>query len=321
MKNKVIAVKSTLIIGLLLISMCTGFISTTSADSIFNMQSVVSVSWDGSGTEKTIEIDDLVTSLDLKIDYIITRGSFGRRILASYSDRIAYVCLEVVDCSHWISVSLQTDRFPMIVTDQEQPAKHATLLLQTEEPIPAYEQGYVIIRAYVRRIGLIKGDEKTFTINIFSGYKPNIELNLPEGSFYTISPSEATEIPIKFTNFGNAKTIVSIEVENTSESFDISVSDVIVDFPNGTKTAYLVIMADNNFEEEKVTLKVTPALADNPEEKGEPKFLNLFIKNDGSKREFKFPIDVNTAITLLAVILAILIIAILLVTLVKRIYK
>ena len=144
---------------------------------------------------------------------------------------------------------------------------------------------------------------------------------MPEGSFYTISPFEATEIPIEFTNFGNAKTIVSIEVENTSESFDITTSEVVVEFPNGTGTAYLVIMADNDFEEEKVILKITPALADNPEEKGEPKFLNLFIKNDGSKREFEFPIDVNTAITLLAVILAILIIAVLLVLLVKRIYK
>jgi len=320
MKRNLKSAKSTLIIGLLLISMCTGFIST-STGLIFNLQSVVSVSWEGSETEKPIEIDDMVTSLDLKIDYIVTRGSFGRRILASYSDRIAYVYLEVIDCSHWISASLQTDTFPMEVTDKEQPAGHATLLLQTEEPAPAYEQGYVIIRAYVRRIGLINRDEKTFTINIFSGYKPNIEFNLPGGSFYTITPSEATEIPIEFTNFGNAKTIVSIEVENASESFDITTSEVIVDFPNGNQTIYLVIMADNNFEEEKVTLKITPALADNPEEKGEPKFLNLFIKNDGSKRESKFPIDVNTAIKILAVIIAILVMAILLVVLKKRINK
>ena len=321
MKRNLKSVKSTLVIGLVLISTCTIFIPTISAGLIFNLQSVISVSWDGSEAEKPIEIDDLVTSLDLKIDYIVTRGSFGRRILASYSDRIAYVYLEVADCSHWISASLQTDTIPMIVTDQEQPAKHATLLLQTEEPAPAYEQGYVIIRAYVRRIGLIKGDEKTFTINIFSGYKSNVELDLPDGSFYTISPFEATEIPIEFTNFGNAKTIVSVEVENVSESFDITTSDVVVDFTNGTGTAYLIIVADNDFEEEKVTLKITPALADNPEEKGEPKFLNLFIKNDGSKREFEFPIDVNTAVTLLAVIIAILVIAILLVALVKRIYK
>ena len=321
MKRNLIAVKSTLVIGLILISTCTIFIPTTSAGLIFNLQSVISVSWDGSETEKPIEIDDLVTSLDLKIDYIVTRGSFGKRILASYSDKIAYVYLEVVDCSHWISGSLQTDRFPMKVTDQEQTAVHATLLLQVADDAPAYEQGYVIIKAYVRRIGLINGDEKTFTINIFSGYKPIIELNLPEGSFYTISPFEATEIPIEFTNFGNAKTIVSIEVENASESFDITTSEVVVDFLNGTETTYLVIMADNNFEEEKVTLKVTPILADNPEEKGEPIFLNLFIKNDGSKRESKFPIDVNTAITLLAVIIAILLIAILLVSLVKRIFK
>ncbi len=247
MKNKVIAVKSTLIIGLVLVSACAGFISTTSADSIFNMQSVVSVSWDGSGTQGPIEIDDQVTSLDLKIDYIVTRGSFGRRILASYSDKIAYVYLEVVDHSNWISASLQTDTIPMIVTDQQQPTKHATLLLQTVESAPAYEQGYVIIRAYVRRIGLINRVEETFTINIFSGYKSNVEYYLPEGSFYTISPFEATEIPIEFTNFGNAKTIMSIEVENTSESFDITTSDVVVDFPNGTGTAYLIIIADNNF--------------------------------------------------------------------------
>lgn len=321
MKRNLIAVKSTLIIGLILISTCTGFISTTSAGLIFNLQSVISVSWDGSETQKAIEIDDLVTSLDLKIDYIVTRGSFGKRILASYSDKIAYVYLEVVDCSHWISASLQTDTIPMEVTGQEQPAGHATLLLQAADDAPAYEQGYVIIRAYVRRIGLINGFEKTVTINIFSGYKPNIELNLPEGSFYTISPFEATEIPIKFTNLGNAKTIVSIEVENASESFDITIPEVVVDFPNGTEITYLIIMADNNFEEEKIILKITPALADNPEEKGEPIFLNLFIKNDGSKREHKFPIDSNTAITLLAAIIAILVIAILLVALVKRIYK
>jgi hypothetical protein len=314
------AVKSAFIIGLILISIYAVFTPTTSAGIIFDLQNNVKVSWNASETEKPI-LPNMRNSIDLEINYIVTRGYFGRRILVAYSGRIAYVYLSIIECSPWIEAYLETDTIPMRITDQKQPAGHAILTYQGFEDIPAYTNGYIIIRAYVRRIGLISRFEQAFTINIVSGYNPSIKYSLPRGNHYTISPFKLVSIPIKLSNHGNAKTMVDVEVENTSDSFDISVDDITLGYPDGNETAYLTITADNDFDEEKVTLKITPYSTDNPIEKGETALLNLFISNDGSHREFKFPIDLNTIILILTIIILILLATIIPIAIVKRLRK
>lgn len=318
MKRNLIAVKSTLVIGLVLISTCTVFIPTTSAGLLLNLESVVDVRWEGSETQKAIEVDESYTSLNLEIDYIVTRGYFGKRIIESYSNRIAYVKLDIVDSSYWVSASLPTDTIPMQITEETQPTGQATISLKAYEDAPANEQGFIILRVSVKSIGLIKGFDRTYTINLFSSYKPIIQCDLLDGAFYTISPFRGYEIPIEITNLGNAKTIVSFELENTTDSFDISVSDVIVDFPDGSETAILTVTADNNFNDETIILKLIPSMATNPEEKGEPILLNLFFENDGSQKEHKFPIDFNVMLAALGLIIVILLIMIFIAVAVRK---
>lgn len=311
--------KSAILIAVVILSISTLFVSSSSAGLIFNLQSVVQVSWPSSQSNNPIELKKELTSISLNIDYIVTRGIFGKRILESYSNNMAYVNLQVIDNSAWLSAYLETDSIPMKITDQEQPSKQATLFVEKDPDAPAYEEGYITLRVSVSRIGLIEQFKETYSLKVVSPYKSGIEANLPHGSFYIITPQQSTEIPIDFTNFGNAATKVNIEVVNSSKSFDITTHDVLVDFPDGIETSYLVIIADNNFEEETVTLKITPSYANDLNKKGEPSYLTLDIKNDGSRRDHS--IDLGMAIKIVGVIIAILIAAILLVVLVKKIFK
>jgi len=316
MKKKYKFIKSS-IIGILLICMMTNFLPTTSAGIIFNLNSIADISWEGKEEDKPIEINYQSDKISLAIDYKITKGLLGRRIMNFLSDKTTYVYINIVDHSHWIIPILETDAIPMKITDKNQPSEYTKIYFENIDNIPAYEEGYITIGAFVRRIGIIKGFYETYKIKIISGFNPIIQYKLPQGTFHTISPYTAKQIPIKFTNSGNAVAKISIEVINTSDSFDLSFSEVSIN-PNTTQTTYFIVMADDNFNEEKITLKLTPYSKDNPEDKGESKLFHFFIKNDGSRKEPKFPINVNILMIIIAIIIIILLMIILIVVAVRR---
>ena len=280
--------KASIVMIVLLGSIFASLIPVTSAGLIFNLQSVIGVSWSGNETAEPVVPRGAIRPVGIEVSYVVTRGVFGRGVIAAYTGKNAFIKLEIVEHSPWVTATLQTDTIPMPISEEIHYGK-TIVSFQVAEDAPAYGLGFIKIRASVEKLGLIDSYDQTFNLNFVPSYKPLIDPNLPSGKSMKIGPMDTAEFPIEIENMGNARTIVYLDVieETVPEGWNaIVTSQVTLEEAKGSKsTAYLVVKPPKGFgyHQDEVTIKVSmnPVRADDTSQQGTTIYETFLVESQG----------------------------------------
>lgn len=285
MKNRK-TIQSTLIVGLVLFSVCAAFVPNTSAGLLFNLQSVVSVGYSGNETEEPVVPRGSIMNVQMDVNYYVTRGVLGEGILLAYKGKNAFVKLEIVGHSEWLTANLMKDTVPFSISDEKQTSTF-NVAFQASENAPAYAQGYITIKASVVKLGIIEGFEQEFTLPVFPAYKPLIDPALPETNTKKIGPMDTAVFPIEIKNLGNAETIVFLSVEYVPKGWNAIITSqvTLAEGEGSTATAYLVVKPPKGFgyhsDEETIKISMEPVRADDQKDRGEKIYENFLVESQG----------------------------------------
>ena len=279
-------IQSTFIICLVLFSACTAFLPCTSAGLLFNLQSVVSVGYSGNETDEPIVPRGSIINVKMDVYYHVTRGVLGEGILLAYRGKNAFVKLEIVRQSEWLTATLAIDTVPFQISTDYQSSTF-NVAFQASENAPAYAQGFITIKASVANLGLIEGFEQEFTLPVHPAYKPLIDPYLPETNTRKIGPMDTAVFPIEIKNLGNAETIVFLIVESVPVGWNAIITSqvTLAEAEGSSATAYLVVKPPKGFgyhsEENTIKISMEPVRADNPKDRGEKLHENFLVESQG----------------------------------------
>ena len=276
------------VLGILLISSLFVMVPTTQAK-ILNITSLVRVQWATGATSEPVVPRGTPLGLDLNVSYTVTRGALGKLALAIYQGRQINVNLEIISAPSWCTVGLSTLSMAFTIPAEAGvitsfPTK---LTLTVSDQAPAYGLGNIVIKATAVPAGLIGGYSAEYTLTFTPGYKPLISVTLPKTNTLSIGPMDTATFPIQIQNLGNARTYVNLNVSNVPSGWTAVVtSQVILDNGTGsTATAYLVVKPPKNigyhYDENTITVALTPARADDQTQKGATTFEQFLIQSRG----------------------------------------
>jgi len=308
-------IKKFLLIGILLIISLPYFSYTvTPQDSAYNARMNLDIQWNEIETGKPIIPREEIKTIELNITVEIETGpSFGQGLFEGYnyngSNNVIH--LEIVETPEWCSAVL--DRITVITPMARKTNAITSIYLILDENAPAYGgEGIIKIRAESEPSGLINGANETFDLAFITAYIPIIKTNLPDKNTKRITPDEKAVFPIEVENIGNARTKVFFEITGIPKGWSATITDtLILDEQKGSKkTAYLSVIPSTetgyHFDEEKIQVKITPAMAENVEDEGTAIYANFIIQNRGfssSGLEIYIPILLIVLICFVVIIL------------------
>ena len=305
-------IKITFILGILLTSIFISFTAQTTAKSP-NCYVTFDLKWSDEDilSEPIAPRGEIVQFDVTAIINIETDRSTGAGILEAYMSAGYETLLDIniTETSPWCHATLKSNLLTTNVSRREEAT--TTLFLYVDEDAPAYEIGVVKIRLGIRNLGLVQGGEKTFNLTFKPAFYPIIKTNLPEINTIRTRPTSQVEFPIEIENAGNADTKVFFEVSDVPDGWSATVTDyIILDKEIGTKgVAYLSVKPTHGMgyhhNEAILTVKITPAFAENESITGKSFYANFIIKNRGfssSGAEFYFPIALIIFIVIIILI-------------------
>ena len=308
MTKKIKAVKASIITGIVLVSMLAAVLPTTSAGLIFNLQSVLNVTW-GNETKQPVVPRGELRELTLAISHTVTRGAIGRGMLLLYQGNQIVINVEIVETPSWCTANIAQGTLSVTVQPDQITTVYTKLSLQVADNAPAYGLGYVKVKATARKAGLISAYEQDFTLSFIPDYKPLIKPSLPETNSKEIGPMDTAIFPILIENLGNARTVVLLNVVSVPKDWNaIITSQVTLEEGAGsTATAYLVIKPPKGFgyhyDEQTIKISMQPVKADDYSKKGEITYESFLVQSRG----FSTPgFDAIAFIGALAVVLLII---------------
>lgn len=280
-------VKASIVTGLILVSVIVAIAPTTSAGIIFNLQSILNVSW-GNETDQPVVPRGELRSLTLDISHTVTKGMFGKGLLMALTGVPIVINVEVVETPTWCHANIAQGT--LTVTLQPDTVQHVTTLLQmqVDDDAPAYGIASIKVRASAEKaFKVIQGFENTFTLSFIPDYKPLIKQYLPEANAKEIGPMDTAVFPVEIENLGNARTLVLLEVVSVPKDWNaIITSQVTLEEGEGSKaTAYLVVKPPKSFgyhyDEETIKISMQPVKADQPTKKGEIYYESFLVQSRG----------------------------------------
>ncbi len=287
MKKNFKAVKASFLTGIVVISVLFAVLPTASAGLIFNLQSSLAVSWSGNATNTPIVPRGALRTLNLEIVHTVTRGAFGRGLLAFYSGAPVTIIVQIIETPSWVTATLSQGSLQTQVIPDGSTTLTTQISLQVADNAPAYAQGYIKLQATANKAGFIKGYTQEFTLTFLPDYKPLISASFPDTNTKQIGPLDTAVFPIKVTNLGNAKTVVKFTIENVPADWNAIITDeLLLDEGNGsTNTAYLVIKPPKSFgyhnDERTITITMQPVKYDDRTKKGDDTTASFLVESRG----------------------------------------
>jgi hypothetical protein len=279
--------KVSIVAGLILTSMIFSIVPTTSAGLIFNLQSVVTVTWAGNQTQKPVVPRGELRVLTLNISYYVTKGIFGAGLLQAYSGKQIVITIQITQTPSWCTANIAQGTISALIKPNEKFYASTTLTLQVAEDAPAYGLGSIQVRATAEAAGLIMGYENDFTLSFIPDYKPLIQPTLPETNTKEIGPMDTATFPITIQNLGNARTIVYLNVVSVPPGWAAIVTSQVTleEGPDSSATAYLVVKPLKSFgyhdDQKTITVSMQPVKADDPTKKGEITLETVLVQSRG----------------------------------------
>ena len=280
-------IKSIFVISLILFGIFVTVNPNISADHLYNIRYAVDIKWSNEDVQKPIIPRDEIKKVDINITLRIDMGeTFAQGVLDSYSGKFnGVIALEIIDKPSWCSVVLEQTK--VIVPMVEIASTNNSIYININEDAPAYGEGFVKIKATVKKQGFIEGTEKEYTLDFLPSFNPILKINLPEENTKRIGPMEKAVFPIELENIGNARTKIFLTIENISEGWQATVTDeIILDGEKGSKAiAYLTIIPPTStgyhYEEANVRVKMVPVRAENIQDAAEPLYATFTVQNRG----------------------------------------
>ena len=255
-----------------------------------------------------------VYEIPLKVYYHVV-GLYANLQLMLIGNKRVKIQLSITEKPQWCTASIENANISISPKSSE-PAI-STLKISVTESAPAFTQGTVRIKATSSEIrGLIfkrvTAGEQEFDVAFVIGYIPVINYEL-EKNYYEIPSNSISSVPIKLTNLGNGPTVVNIKVKEIPANWNINYPSTVLlgsSFEGGDYETEFNIFVDPPpyFETENVVMEFTPNYKGRPDQKGQPYYVTLIFKNDGSSLEnqgniFSFTSPVLLSLTGLAIVL------------------
>jgi hypothetical protein len=199
-----------------------------------------------------------------------------------------------VECPDWCTATIDASNVNVGISNSFSVANAQVTFTIVNSSGHALELNYIKVKAEFKSKWRIKGSVNETTISFMPTYLSSISANiemLKNKTELPISPINKTAIPIDITNYGNGDTIVNVKVENPPEKWNISTDSENITLSIGeTKQINLIINPDENFENETITLKLTPRSTSdaNVEDKylqGTSVYLSINLLNGSPKKE------------------------------------
>lgn len=292
MKKNFRTVKASLIMGLLLISVFAILVPASPAKAqggLLGFASIINVNW-ANVNESGVAVEPLqeYRSYELKVDYSVTRGPFGKSIYNwLYIGRRVDIKLELIDYPReWSTVFIPFDTITVnLQRNIEQVIQNnIVIMISVDETAPAYKDGTISIRAYVPKIGMIQGFDKTFQLTLKPAFLGMLSV-LPETQHKLIGPMDTAEIPIRVTNLGNGRTKALFRVTSVYDDWMSIVTDQIILEPKQTSTIFFNVKPPKGFgyhdESKTFIIEYIPAWAENPEIRAYPEYVSIAIESRG----------------------------------------
>jgi len=280
-------VKASIVTGIVLVSVIVAVLPTTSAGFIFNLQSVVTVSWAGAEAGKPVVPRGELRILTLNITYYVTKGFFGAGMLQAYSGKQIVITIEITETPSWCTANIAQGTIAAIVVPGGKYYASTTLTLQVADDAPAYGLGSIKVKATAQAGGLIKGYENDFTLSFIPDYKPLIKPSLLETNTKEIGPMDTATFPINIQNLGNARTIVYLNVVSVPKDWVAIVTSQVTleEGSDSSATAYLVVKPQKGFgyhdDQKTITISLQPVKADDSTKKGEITYETVLVQSRG----------------------------------------
>jgi hypothetical protein len=286
MTKKFKTVKASFVTALMLASLIIAVVPHTSAGIIFDLQSVLNVTW-GNETQEPIVPRGELRSLTLVITHTIARGTLGEGILVSLTGALIKIDVSVIEKSSWCTAVISQGTLSVTVQPNAVSTVETTVTIQVANEAPAYGLGYVKIKAAAEQTGIIAGYANEFTLNFIPAYNALISVSLPEANSKEIGPMDTVVFPVEITNLGNARTIVLLNVDSIPEGWNaIITSQLVLEEAAGSQgTAFLIIQPPRSFgyhnDEKTIKISMQPVKADDPTKKGQITYETFLVQSRG----------------------------------------
>jgi hypothetical protein len=253
----------------------------------FGLASNIIVSWDANETEEPIIPRGELRTVRLEVTFWVTWGIFGRLINYLFKYQSVIITLSVVDKPEWCVATLSQGTLQCIIPPKENSYEivHTQLVVQVADDTPAFELCPITIQTTVEPLHgpfgfltMMQNTSQIVNVTFTVGYKPLIQLSLPETNIIETPPQIQVELPIGITNLGNGRTTVVNEVLDYPNDWIVALpSQVILDVGE-YKEINLSIIAPSNFSGvETITMGFTPHSSENYSLVGLRTFLNVLV--------------------------------------------
>ncbi|MCK4365453.1 MAG: hypothetical protein KAW45_05340 [Thermoplasmatales archaeon] len=306
MKKNLRTVKTTIILGLLLVSIFAVFGLNASAGPI-KVNSVLQVTFDEESAKQEVIPNTKFIAIGLDIYFEISgvgAGWVADNSLLSTSD--STVDLKVVSAPEWCVATITPPVVILDISTSFTNPRQAALFISANENAPAFTQGKVMITVHSTKLDglLFSIKEHTLEVEIpFNvGYSPAISINTPEGTYLEIGPMDTAEFRIDITNLGNAKTEVLCQVLDAPDGWSANIitnvvlnSKVFGSDADTTQTIYFKIKPPFTFgyhnDRQQISVKLTPSYLWDPTLEGKVYQIDFVVQSRGfSTPGFELPL-------------------------------
>lgn len=307
MKKNFRAIKASITLGILLISMFIVLGPAASADEtnteggLIAYNHVVEVVWKNIGNA-TLEIKPYSAprAYELIITHSLSKSLFGGSLYQLfYNGRTVNMKITIKSYpTEWSTVTAFSDNIQLTLpsTPEKKEPYPYSLLISLDDEAPAFERGKIVLGINIESYGMIDEYDEEITLDMTPDYAPKLNY-IAEVQNKIIGPMDTASIPIKVTNIGNGESKIYFNVPNIPSGWTVLVTDQITLAPDQTETIYLTVKPPKGFgyHDDAHTFKVEfyPTWPADPSKRGITEQVTVSVESRGISligAEIIFPI-------------------------------
>jgi hypothetical protein len=257
---------------------------------IYICESVIDIDYDKNLTEKPLLPIDMVLNIPIEVEYYV-QGQYADFVTEAYLLREldAFIYLEIGNTPEWCDATISPPVL-IIPATMDGTIEYANLSVQISRDAQAFAEGDVAVKFIVSRMGAVSGRTIVRNVTITTGYLPILDIDVLGDTVKTITPDEMANFDIEIENLGNAKTNLSLWIEDIPDGWTATIPSNLIlgaeKLNEDTKrTVQLNVKPPYDVgyhrEKETITIVLKPAYFNDDSIAGEEYYLTFIVKNKG----------------------------------------
>lgn len=283
------------VISLLTLLFCifaTCITASSAFGDIYTCDSFIDITVDQDAANKPLVPVDMTLDIPISVKYSIT-GFYAKYVAYKYQTvgATVFVYLSVEEVPGWANATISPSLLIMPPTT-EGVTQNVTLTVKLDRAAYASQPGIIKINFSVEKAGAITANQFIRDVEFTVGYRPFLDINLPEGTVKSATPDKTTNFDIEIENLGNALTDVKFSLLDVPDGWIVEIpSDVILGTSTSKsgettkKTVSLSVKPPYGFgyhnEKEVIKVLITPYNSGNPSLSGPSYEVSFVIQNKG----------------------------------------